>query len=86
MVMGGQNSIIENPFDLMDGDQLSDQVFADSYIFNIKNDRYINHSHMSMPRSKHFSCIYTDPRDPTNHFAIAAGGVTIERHIDLFRK
>jgi len=39
-----------------------------------------------MPRAKHFSCIYTDPKDPTNRIAIAAGGVTIQKKIDLFRK
>lgn len=86
LVMGGLNSIMENPFDLEGAEQLSDQVFSDSYIFNIKSQRFITKSQMSMPRAKHFSCIYTDPKDPTNRIAIAAGGATIEKKIDLFRK
>ena len=39
-----------------------------------------------MARAKHFSCIYVDPRDPTNRIAVAAGGIYIKRHIDLFLK
>ena len=84
--MGGMNSIMENPFEIEDAEQLADQVFADSYVFNMKVQKFITHCHMTVARAKHFSCIYVDPRDPTNRIAVAAGGIIIKRHIDLFLK
>ena len=86
LVMGGMNSFMENPFELEDGEQLADQVFADSYVFNMKVQKFITHARMEVARAKHFSCIYVDPRDPTNRFAVAAGGIIVKRHIDLFLK
>ena len=77
---------MENPFGLEDGEQLADQVFADSYVFNMKVQKFITHTRMEVARAKHFSCIYVDPRDPTNHIAVAAGGIIVKRHIDLFLK
>jgi len=84
--MGGMNSFIENPFDLKDFDQISDQVFSDSYVFNIKSQKYMQWSHMLQARAKHFSCIYVDPLDPTNKIAVAAGGISISHRTDLFLK
>ena len=86
LVMGGMNSYIENPFELEDGEQLADQVFANSYVFNMKVQKFMCDAKMEIARAKHFSCIYVDPRDPTNRIAVAAGGITITRHIDLFLK
>lgn len=80
------SSYIENPFEIDGADQLSDQVFADSYVFNIKMQKFVNNARMQEARAKHFSCIYVDPKDPTNRFAIAAGGITMKSHIDLFSK
>lgn len=85
--MGGMNSIIENPFETVEGcETLSDQIFSDSYVFNLKGNRWTAQARMEVARAKHFSCVYVDPRDPTNRFAIAAGGVTISSHVDLFKK
>ena len=41
---------------------------------------------MQQARARHFSCIYIDPKDPTNKIAIAAGGVKIKRKVDIFLK
>lgn len=41
---------------------------------------------MEIARAKHCSCIYVDPRDPTNRIAVSAGGIIVKRHIDLFLK
>ena len=42
--MGGMNSFMENPFEIEDADQLADQVFADSYVFNMKVQKFITHT------------------------------------------
>ena len=36
LVIGGMNSYMENPFGIEGADQLNDQVFSDSYVFNVK--------------------------------------------------
>ena len=41
---------------------------------------------MQQARAKHFSCMFTDPADVTNRLALAAGGVTVQKHVDLFKK
>lgn len=78
--------MMENPFEMEGFDQLSDQLFADSYVFNLKVNRFTARASMEVARAKHFSCVYIDPKDPTNRFAIAAGGVTLSSHVDLFKK
>mmetsp|Transcript_21191 Transcript_21191/g.24861 ORF Transcript_21191/g.24861 Transcript_21191/m.24861 type:complete len:117 (-) Transcript_21191:724-1074(-) len=86
LVMGGMNSFMENPFELEGGEQLADEVHSDSYIFSIKTQKFISRQLMQVARAKHFSCIYVDPKDPTNKIAIAAGGVQIKRKVDIFLK
>ena len=80
------NSNVENPFGLENGEQLADTVFDASYIFNVKTQKFLDKSRMQVARARHFSCIYVDPNDVTNRMVVAAGGVTISRKVDLFRK
>lgn len=75
---------MENPFDIVGAEQIADQVYGDSYIYNIKQHKFENKSCMEVARAKHFSCIYVDPKDPTNRIAVAAGGITINSKVDLF--
>ena len=81
------NSFLEDPFNKgKDYLQLMDQCFADSFVFDTKKAQFISHASMEQARAKHFSCMFTDPADVTNRLALAAGGITVQKHIDLFKK
>ena len=86
-MVGGMNSFLEDPFNKGEAhQQLMDQCFADSFVFDTKRAQFVTHSVMEQARAKHFSCMFTDPADVTNRLALAAGGITVRKHVDLFKK
>ena len=52
----------------------------------MKLNKFSLKTQMEVPRAKHCSCIFVDPRDPTNRFAVAAGGIYVTNSVDLFLK
>ena len=51
---------MENPFEIEGAAQLCEAVYNDSYIFNMKVQRFTRRSQMEYKRAKHFSCTFTD--------------------------
>ena len=81
------NSFLEDPFNRgRDHLQLMDRCFAASFVFDTKRGQFVSQAFMEQARAKHFSCMFTDPADVTHRLALAAGGITVEKHVDLFKK
>jgi hypothetical protein len=58
----------------------------DGFIFDVKNQKYERHTRMLLPRAKHCSCLFTDPKEPANKLVLVAGGITETTKVDSLQK
>ena len=61
-------------------------MHCDGFIFDVKTQKYVEHTTMVQARAKHCACLFTDPKEPANKLVLIAGGITETTKIDSLKK